>query len=171
MSQKKILALPGSLRSDSSSHIVLEIIKGMVPASVDYEIFDGIGDLPHFNDPQQTPESVINFKSKLKEADGVVICIPEYAFGVPGSFKNALDWTVGSGEFYNKPLAMITASSHGEKAHVALQNILTAISADVPKDRQLLIQFIRAKLENGKFKDAKDHESVNGLVQSLIQAM
>lgn len=166
--RKKILAIPGSLRSDSSSYVVLNIVREMIPDEIAFEIFEGIGDLPHFNDPKETPVSVVNFKSKLKEAGGIVVCTPEYAFGVPGSLKNALDWTVGSGEFYQKPVALITASSYGEKGHQALLNIFTAIAADVPDNRQLLMSFIRARLEDGKFKDSKDYEKTRDVIDSLV---
>src|SRR6478752_7363088 len=95
----KILAIPGSLRANSSSNLVLKAIKDMMPSGAYVEIFDGVGNLPHFDDAPDVPELVQAFRKKIKEADAVLICTPEYAFGVPGSLKNALDWTVSSGEF------------------------------------------------------------------------
>ena len=169
MSKKKILALPGSLRADSSSNVVLKIISENLPDLVSLEVFDGIGTLPHFNDPKATPQLVVDFRNKIKEADAVLICTPEYAFGVPGSLKNAIDWTVGSGDFVNKPVALITASSHGEKGHAALLNILTAISANVPEGGELLINFIRAKLENDAFKNSEDLERVKAVIAKLSE--
>ena len=168
---KKILALPGSLRAESSSNVVLKIISGILPESVSLEIFDGIGTLPHFNDPKVMPQVVVDFKNRIQNADAVLICTPEYAFGVPGSLKNALDWTVASGEFVNKPVALITASSQGEKGHAALLNILTAISANVPAGGDLLINFIRARLENNDFKNPEDRQRVKDVVDCLCKSI
>jgi chromate reductase, NAD(P)H dehydrogenase (quinone) len=168
MAHKKILALPGSLRADSSSNVVLKIISQNLPDSVSFEVYDQIGALPHFNDPKDTPEIIDEFKRRVRQADVILICTPEYAFGVPGSLKNALDWTVSTGEFVSKPVALITAASHGEKAHPALLNILTAISAKVPANGDLLISFIRAKLEDGKFKDDTDLRNVMAVIDSLL---
>src|SRR5687768_1862826 len=112
-----ILAIPGSLRDNSASNQLLKEIARMIPASIAFEIYDGVGRLPHFNDAREIPESVKGFRNKVKSADAILICTPEYAFGVPGSLKNALDWTVSSGEFVNKPVSLITASSHGESGH------------------------------------------------------
>src|SRR5688500_6862162 len=103
---KKILALPGTLRAESSSNVVLKIISENLTGSVSFEIYDMIGSLPHFNDAKEVPTAVQDFKNKIRLADGVLICTPEYAFGVPGSLKNALDWTVSSGEFVDKPVAL-----------------------------------------------------------------
>ncbi|MEP6750242.1 MAG: NADPH-dependent FMN reductase, partial [Bacteroidota bacterium] len=106
----KILAVSGSLRANSSNAIILQAIEKLMPGQVEFFIYKGIGDLPHFDDAENIPITVSVWRKHLQDADAVLICSPEYAFGVPGSLKNALDWTVGSGELVNKPLALITAS-------------------------------------------------------------
>lgn len=127
----------------------------MAPENVSIELYSGVAKLPHFNDADDVPEAVAAFRNKVRHADAVLICTPEYAFGVPGSLKNALDWTVSSGEFIDKPVGLITASSQGEKGHAALLLILTAISSKIVADACLLISFVRSKLGNtGKIKDA-----------------
>ena len=123
----KILAIPGSLRANSSSNKILSAVLSMAPTEVAVELFDGVGKLPHFNDSDEADPRVEEFRTKINTADAVLICTPEYAFGVPGSLKNALDWTVASGEFIDTPVGLITASSQGEKGHAALLLILTAI--------------------------------------------
>lgn len=50
------------------------------------------------------------FRHEVGNADAILIASPEYAFGVPGALKNALDWLVGSGELYAKPVAIIAGS-------------------------------------------------------------
>lgn len=144
----KVLVIPGSLRPNSSSNQLIREMIRIAPASLSLEVFEGVGDLPHFNDPIDIPETVLMFLERIKSSDVVLICTPEYAFGIPGSLKNALDWTVSSGEFVNKPVSVVTASSSGEKGHAALLLVLTAISARVIQDATLLVPHIRAKLDD-----------------------
>jgi len=168
----KILAIPGSLRDNSSSNLILKAIISMAPPELEIEIFNGVGDLPHFNDPQEVPEAVIQFRKKVKQTDAILICTPEYAFGVPGSLKNALDWTVGSGEFVDKPVSLITASSQGEKGHAALLLILTAISANVIDDASLLISFVRSKLDSeGNIKDPLLSENLKSATKAILKSI
>jgi chromate reductase, NAD(P)H dehydrogenase (quinone) len=165
----KILGIPGSLRENSSSHAVLKAVSNMVPEGVSFEVCNDIGMLPLFNDPTDTPEVVIDFRKKISAADAVLICTPEYAFGVPGALKNALDWTVGTGEFYEKPLALITASSHGEKGHAAMLWILTAISAKISPEATLLISFVRSKIDaEGKIKDPDTNKQLQTVLDALV---
>lgn len=126
--------------------------------------------LPHFNDAEDVLASVIDFREKVKKADAVLICTPEYAFGVPGTLKNALDWTVGSGEFVGKPVGLVTASSQGEKGHAALMLILTALSAKVNQNSALLISFVRSRLDaHGNIKDLSIVNSLQKVLETLVQ--
>ena len=172
----KILAIPGSLRANSSSNQILTSVLAFAPAGVSIEIFNGVGMLPHFNDPIEIPDSVLEFRNKIRQADAVLICTPEYAFGIPGSLKNALDWTVSSSEFVDKPVGLITASSQGEKGHAALILVLTAISSRLIHDATLLISFVRAKLDatgNIKDKELADHlkQALDNLVKSVLNSL
>ena len=170
MSTINILAIPGSLRANSSSNQILKAVLGFAPADVSIEVYDGVGALPHFNDPVDAPDSVLEFRNKVREADAVLICTPEYAFGIPGSLKNALDWTVSSSEFVDKPVGLITASSQGEKGHAALILVLTAISSKLIHDATLLISFVRAKLDaNGNIKDKALTDQLKLVLDNLIK--
>ena len=146
---KKILALNGSTRADSTN---LKFIKAIKALSADYfsiTVFEGLTLLPHFNpdlDTNNAPESVMDFRRQLKIADGILICTPEYAFGIPGTLKNSIDWTVSSGEFYDKPVALITASTSGEKAHASFLETLNAVGARITNDTRLLISNAKTKL-------------------------
>ena len=155
----RILALSGSLRQNSSSNLILHAITSLAPNDVAIERYDSLGDLPHFNDPEADPASVQAFKRKIREADAVLICTPEYAFGIPGTLKNAIDWCVGTGEFVSKPVGLVTASSQGEKGHAALLLVLSAISANVIDESSLLLSFVRAKID--KEGNVKDQELLN----------
>lgn len=172
---KKIIAISGSLRSGSSNHNVLRFLRKIAPENIDYIIYDGLARLSHFDqdlDNEQPPVEVITFRNLLAEADGIIICTPEYAFGVPGSLKNALDWTVSSGSLVDKPLVLITASTGGQNAHAALLLILSALSANVLADATLLIPFIRSKMDNeGNIMDNKTIENLRLAFMSLLKAI
>ena len=170
-----ILAISGSLRPNSSNNAIINIIAGMAPESVTITTYHGLASLPHFNpdlDNDTPPASVAELRGLLKHADGVLISTPEYAFGVPGSLKNALDWTVSSGEFVDKPVALVTASSRGQDAHASLLLTLVAISAKVDEGATLLIPFIRSKVNNeGQITDAEVLSSLQKVFAALLKAI
>ena len=122
----------------------------MMPRDVAYTIYNGLSKVPAFDpglDNNDPPVTVAEFRALLAGADGIIICTPEYAFGVPGALKNALDWTVSSGSFSGKPTLLITASTGGENAHEAMMKILGAIDAKLYPETSLLIQFVRSKMD------------------------
>ncbi|MCW3094052.1 MAG: NAD(P)H-dependent oxidoreductase [Ferruginibacter sp.] len=142
----------------------------MLPGEIDYVIYEGLGNIPHFNDAVEIPETVNEWRREITAADAVLFCSPEYAFGVPGTLKNALDWAVGSVAFSAKPVALITASSGGEKAHAALLNILTALGTSIIDD--LLISFVRTKLNGqGEITDSNTLMSIQSLVNKLVSSV
>ncbi|MEO6314812.1 MAG: NAD(P)H-dependent oxidoreductase [Chitinophagaceae bacterium] len=168
----KIIAISGSLRANSSNEKILQVIATMISEKVDFFTYKGIAALPHFDDADPVPIPVAVFRKHLQEADAVLICTPEYAFGVPGSLKNALDWTVGSGELVDKPLALITASTGGEKAHAQFLQIFAALSAKIPNGGDLLISYVRSKLDAaGGISDAPTLKAVQSVLDKLILAV
>jgi NAD(P)H-dependent FMN reductase len=129
-----ILAISGSLRASSANTAVLRAAMALAPAALTISLYDGLAQLPHFNpdlDGETVPPPVTEFRRLLAAADGVLISCPEYAHGVPGSLKNALDWVVSSGEFVDKPVALINASPHSTWALASLTEILTVMSARI----------------------------------------
>ena len=134
--QARILAVSGSLRASSINATVLRAFAALVPSNVETVFYQGLGDLPHFNpdfdvDRENAPQSVKDWRGQVQTVDAVVVCSPEYAHGVPGSLKNALDWLVSSGETVGKPFAVINASSRSVHAHAQLIEILTTMAANV----------------------------------------
>ena len=112
---------------------------------------DGIGNLPHFNpelDKEPVPPAVADFRSKLNSSAGVVISTPEYAHGVPGALKNALDWLVASGELYEKPVALFSPSPYARFAHASLIETLTVMMARLIPDAFINVS-PRSGSENG----------------------
>jgi len=173
MESKKILAISGSLRP-GSNHAILRFLGGLTPAGVNYNIYNGLAQMPHFDpglDNDEPPASVAEFRKLLAEADGIVICTPEYAYGVPGTLKNALDWTVSSGSLSEKPVALITASTSGENAHAALLLILGALNANIIRDGALLISFIRSKMDaDGNITDVPTKKALSHAFSVLLKA-
>jgi chromate reductase len=174
-SNKKIIAISGSLRAGSSNHAILRYLGNLVPEGIDYVIYDGLGRLPHFDpglENENLPSPVTQLRELLAEAAGVIICSPEYAFGVPGSLKNLLDWTVGSGSLEGKPLALITASTGGEHAHAALKLILkSALGANLLDDATLLIPFVRTKIDkDGNITDVETENQLKNSLAAFLEA-
>ena len=127
-----ILGISGSLRTSSVSTALLKTGATLMPAHVKLTIYDGLGNLPHFNpeiDKEFEPPAVSDFRSRLNNSAGVIISTPEYAHGIPGVLKNALDWLVASGELYEKPVALLSASPRGRFAHASLVETLTVMMA------------------------------------------
>lgn len=132
----RILALCGSLRRESKNRRALQTARALAPSGVEIRILDGLGHLPLFSpDLDQPaiaqPDKVIDFQAEIESATGLLIACPEYAHGVPGAFKNALDWLVGSVVFPGKPVALLNIAPHAVHAQAALREILTTMSADI----------------------------------------
>jgi chromate reductase, NAD(P)H dehydrogenase (quinone) len=172
---KRILAIPGSLRAGSTNYNILKHLCGLVPADVDYSIYADLALIPPFdpsNDDDYPPEPVFELRELLKQADGVIICTPEYAFGVPGQLKNMLDWTVSSGSFSEKPVALITASLGGEAAHAAMLLILGALNAQVAEGARLNISFIRSKMNgDGNITDQGTAQSLKVVLETFLSGI
>ncbi len=132
-------------------------------------------ELPQFNpdnDNEKAGDQVADLRRQLREADGVLICTPEYAMGVPGTLKNAIDWTVSSADLYRKPTALITASSVGEKGHASLLETLKVIDANITDETQLLISHAKLKVSNEyKITDDKTLAEVEMLIQAFHKNM
>lgn len=128
----KILGISGSLRTASVNTALLRTAATLTPHGVTLIVYDGLGNLPHFNpelDKEPLPLAVANFRSQLNSSAGVIISSPEYAHGIPGVLKNALDWLVASGELYEKPVALFNASTRTNYAQASLVETLTVMTA------------------------------------------
>lgn len=168
----KIVGISGSLRAGSSASAVLKVVSKLFPEHVDFTIYEELQTIPPFNDSNEVPPSVTEFIQLITEADAVFICTPEYAFGVSGVLKNALDWTVSSIAFYDKPVALITAASSGDKAHAALTLTLTALSTKISEETSLLISFVRTKLnEENQVKDIDTLNAIKRVISGLVQTI
>jgi chromate reductase, NAD(P)H dehydrogenase (quinone) len=170
----KLLAISGSLKSTSTNTALTRALLNLDPENWEIILYQGLGDLPHFNpeiDTETPPAAVEEFRSLIRTADAVFICTPEYAFGVPGSLKNALDWTVSSGELVEKPVAAISASpsySGGDKAHASLLLTLSALSAQIPDEAKFSVPAIIKKLNAaGDLTDIETEQRLRNALNGL----
>lgn len=126
----KFLAISGSLRRVSSNTALLRAAASLAPEGVEVVLYDGLGDLPHFNPDleENEPPTVTAFRELVREADGLILCSPEYAHGVPGVLKNALDWLVGGSEFVGKPVVLFNATPPATYAQASLAETITIMS-------------------------------------------
>jgi NAD(P)H-dependent FMN reductase len=127
----RILAISGSLRAASSNTRLIAALAHLAPPGVEVMIYEGLGGLPHFNpdlDGDALPGPA-ELRRQIGLCDGLVICSPEYAHGVAGSMKNALDWLVPSLEFPETPVALINASPHAVHADAHMRETLGLMNA------------------------------------------
>jgi chromate reductase, NAD(P)H dehydrogenase (quinone) len=158
----RILLVSGSMRAGSSNAAVLRTAQAIAPAGVETRLYAHLAALPHFNpdhDFDPLPPAVIEMRTGIATADAVLFCTPEYAGAMPGSFKNLLDWTVGGGEIYGKPVAWINASglaapTGGAHAHASLRIVLGYTGAEIVEDACVRIPIARQMVgEDGLIGD------------------
>ena len=138
----RILAISGSLRRASSNSALVSAAVRVAPDGVDVSTYDELAAVPPFNEDLDTdpaPSGVVRFRAALEACDALLICSPEYAHGVSGVLKNALDWVVGSGELMDKPIALVNATTRATYAHAFLRETLTTMSGRVIEDASVTI--------------------------------
>lgn len=129
----QILAMTGSLRAESRNTNLLLAAARLAPAGIEVSVFRELDALPHFNpdiEELRVPPSVLALRERLARAGALLVCSPEYAHGVPGAFKNALDWLVGAG-LERRPVGILNAAPRSTHAHAALREILRTMDGDL----------------------------------------
>lgn len=173
--RKKILTISGSTRNNSANHNIISAIAKSYSDRLEFESLNILTRLPFFNpdlDNENIPVIVEEFRNKIRLADGILMCTPEYVFSLPGILKNALEWTVSTTIFSEKPTAIITASALGEKAHESLLLIMKTIGAKFDDTTTLLIQGARTKIDsNGNFLHEETLTSIDNLVSSFMKIL
>jgi chromate reductase len=146
----KLLAISGSLRTVSSNTSLLRAAQMLARPPMSIEMFDGIGRLPHFNpdlDVDPLPAAVVDLRARIKAADGLLISSPEYARGVAGSMKNALDWMVSDLDFSGKPVALFNASPRATAGLAALRLTLETMAARVVGEASITLPLLSSPLD------------------------
>ena len=139
-----ILAFSGSLRQASTNTALLGAAQMLAPAPVKIEIWQGTDQLSHFSPDLESapPANVQHLRKLVGDCDGILIACPEYARGLPGSFKNLLDWLVGGETFVNKKIALWNASPRASEAQKSLRLVLETMSGEIIEDAALAIPLI-----------------------------
>ncbi|MFL6115170.1 MAG: NADPH-dependent FMN reductase [Catenulispora sp.] len=135
----EVLLLCGSVRRGSSNEAMLRLVQDVAGDAYRTVRYEGLGDLPHFNpdlDGDPLPLPVAELRAAIAHADAILVCTPEYAGTLPGSFKNLLDWTVGGTEIGEKPTAWINAANpgRGEGAVATLRMVLEYTGAAIVEE-------------------------------------
>lgn len=145
----RLLAISGSLRAVSFNTALLKAAQRLAPKDVDIVFYTDIGKLPFFNPDLEgsEAESVLNFRALIKSVDGILIASPEYAHGVTGVMKNALDWVVSGEEFVGKPVALFNTSPRASHAYAALKETITVMSARIVDEASISVALMGTKLD------------------------
>jgi NAD(P)H-dependent FMN reductase len=172
-----ILGLCGSLRKTSSNLALLEAARRLAPPGVEVVVAAPLDRLPHFNpdlDIDPAPDPVARWRSEVASAHAVIICSPEYAFSIPGTLKNALDWLVSSGELYEKPVALITASpNHGgaARAQAHLIETLRAQQVALVEKAHVSVPYVRKRFDAlGNLIDDEIARALEASVKALADS-
>lgn len=153
----RILAISGSLRRCSINTALLRIAARSSSLSLSIIVFDGIGELPLFNpDILDEPNAVRRLRIAISEADALMIASPEYAHGITGAMKNALDWMVGNFSMIDKPVAVLNTSPRAVHADLALKEVLKVMSARVIEEASLTFPIVGAKLDENQMSNHSD---------------
>lgn len=168
MNELKLLALSGSLRRGSYNTAAVKALRMLAPQHIKIEI-GSIEKLPLFNpdrDGEAIP-SVDELKSALKDSDGLIIASPEYAHGISGAMKNALDWLVSGTEFPYKPIMLINTSPRAHHAQDALREVLRTMSGILVDKAYVTIPLLSSELDAAGI--VQDQEISNALRRGLSE--
>jgi len=163
----QILAISGSLRRLSSNTALLESAIALAPQQVEIRLYNGLGQLPHFNPDLESTDlpAVTDLKAQIKWADGLLISSPEYAHGVPGVLKNALDWLVSGEEFVGQAIALFNASPRATHAQASLMEIITTMAGQIISEACITVPLLGKHLDaDGIVADA----SSSTLIQTAL---
>ncbi|CCM77360.1 NADPH-dependent FMN reductase [Rhizobium mesoamericanum] len=166
-----LYALCGSQRKASTNRRLLEALRDSAPAGVSIRVCELIGELPIFNpdrEGESTPAVVEEFAAEIRSCDGIVVACPEYAHGLPGGLKNALDWLVSRDEVPFKPVMIAHASHRGDFALEQLTEVLKTMSLRLVDEAFLRISLLGKSSETQADVIAESVES-GRLLSALVK--
>jgi chromate reductase len=175
MEKLRILGFAGSLRVGSYNRALLRAAIDLLPDGTTLDIFD-LNSIPPFNQDLEMnmPEKVKEFKSKIREADAILIATPEYNYSVPGVLKNAIDFAsrpYGDNPFNDKPVAIISASVGmlgGARAQYHLRQTFIFLNMYPINTPEVIVPFAQNKFDaNGKLIDEDTRRFLKQLLENL----
>ena len=166
-----IFAISGSLRRGSLNSMLLRAVKQLAPSGINVDLYRGLGALPLFNpdlEALSAPPEVAELRSRIVSSHAVLIASPEYAHGVSGVLKNALDWMVGNDSFVGKPVGVLNASPRASIAQAALLETLTTMSARVIPEACITLAVLGSGLDEvGIVRHPEISAALLGALQAL----
>jgi len=169
----RILAISGSLRKASCNSALLRVTAALAPEGVEVVLYGKLGDLPLFNPDLEgaAPPPVLDFRAHLTAANAILIASPEYAHGITGVLKNALDWVVGSGEFTDKPVGLLNGFERSVYAPAALAEIITVIGGKViPEAMRTILLPTNVITDQEILAQPELTASLQAVLKALVQA-
>ncbi len=170
----KLLGLSGSLRAASVNSAVLRTVQRLAPRSIDVSLFASLGMLPLYNPDleEHLPTAAMQLRCEVASADALIIASPEYAHGVTGTIKNALDWLVAFEGFANKPVAVLNAAPRARHADAALRETLTTMSAILIEPASVTLPLPSASIgEEALMAMPEIVSSIRGVLAAIEQAV
>jgi NAD(P)H-dependent FMN reductase len=175
-----VLLISGSLRDGSTNTAVLRTAAEVAGDGVSTTLYTGMGGLPHFNpdddrEGERVHPAVAELRAEVAAADALLLCTPEYAGALPGAFKNLLEWTVGDGGTYGKPIAWINAAgpaapTGAADAHDSLRKVLGYVHADIVEEACARIPLTRDAVgAGGTVADGRAREQIAQTVGALAR--
>lgn len=128
-------------------------------------LYEGLGNLPLFNQDIESdePRAVMQLQTAICRADAVLFASPEYAHGISGVLKNALDWMVSNGVLVGKPVALWNASPRASHALAALRETLKVMAVRLVEAADL--QMLMKAPESGLLFNNPDPVAMLGSLQ------
>lgn len=172
----RLLTISGSLRTGSSNAALLDAAARVAPAGVVASRYSGLARIPAFSpdlvvEDRPAPVAVAEWRKALARADAVLLSSPEYAHGIPGAVKNALDWVVATGELVGKPVGILSASAASRFAHGQLIEVLTVMSALVVPEATRVIDIPRrGSVSDSLLGDRAIARALTAAVRALVAA-
>ena len=172
----KVLAISGSLRSESYNTGLLRALAEEAPAGIDVELWHGLKEIPAYDaddDVAPGPAPVEELRAAVLAADAVIFATPEYNSSIPGALKNALDWAsrpFGTHSFYNKPVAVLASSTGafgGIWSQAELRKVLGAMGARVT-EVEVAVGHVAEKFSpEGELIDAGVRQQLRDTLQAV----
>ncbi len=172
-----ILVLVGSLRADSWTRQVTEVVEGLLPEGVTSSAYAGLRDLPHYDqdlDGDDVSEAVRSFRAAVEAADALVVATPEYNGSIPGVLKNAIDWASrprGASALGGKPAAVVSVSPSPRGAQWAREDLVKVlgVAGARPLETSVGIATVHEVLTDGRLVDADLERALAELVGELVE--
>ncbi|MFS2163037.1 NADPH-dependent FMN reductase [Variovorax sp. Varisp62] len=176
MKKVRLAGISGSLRSGSHNTAILQTLQERLADGVELSLFS-LADLPLYNSDLELvelPPAVAAFRRALQEADGLVLCSPEYNGGTSGVLKNALDWAsrpANASPLKGKHVLIISSSpafTGGARAHAHLRDTLASTLSRVVVHPPVVVAGVHEKVKEGRFVDEPNIQFALGAVAALV---